>query len=109
MAGIGVVGQSWHSEQLMARAAFRAESFPRDTSAEVQRILIERWRAMPSWKKAQLIDVLSRDCLQLALAGIRQRYPDAARAELCLRLAALRIERDLMIEAFGWDPRERTP
>ena len=57
-------------------------------------------------KKAQLVAVLTRDCETLAIAGIRQRHPEATPNEIRLRLGGLRIGRDLMIEALGWDPGE---
>jgi hypothetical protein len=82
-------------------------SFSADTPPEVRRLLVERWRAMPAWRKAWLVDALSRDCEKLALAGIRERHPGVSPEEARLRLGALRIRRDLMIEAFGWDPVER--
>jgi hypothetical protein len=78
--------------------------FSPDTSPEVQRLLVERWRAMPTWRKAELVNALSRDCERLALAGIRERHPDATPEEARLRLGALRLGRELMIQAFGWDP-----
>lgn len=41
---------------------------------------------------------------KLAAVRIRSRYgPDLSHEELGLRLAALRIDRDLMIKAFNWD------
>jgi len=62
---------------------------------------------MSAWEKGRLVDALSRDCERLALAGIRERHPEASARESLLRLGALRIERELMIRAFGWDPAER--
>lgn len=44
----------------------------------------------------------------MAEAGLRARHPEASPEELRLRLAALRLGRRLMIDAFGWDP-ERPP
>jgi hypothetical protein len=35
---------------------------------------------------------------------MRGRFPNAVGRECVLRLGALTIDRDLMIEAFGWDP-----
>ncbi len=51
-----------------------------------------------------MVDALCKDTRELALAGLRGRFPEAAGRERALRLGALTIERDLMIEAFGWDP-----
>jgi hypothetical protein len=41
--------------------------------------------------------------IQLAEAGVRLRYPNISEREVFLRAAALRIPRDLMIKAYGWD------
>jgi hypothetical protein len=43
----------------------------------------------------------------LAVAGIRRQHPQADERELTLRLAARRYPRESMIQAFGWDPREK--
>lgn len=40
----------------------------------------------------------------LALAGIIARHPQASERERRLRRAALRLDRDTMVRAFGWDP-----
>lgn len=41
----------------------------------------------------------------LAAARLRERYgPDLSERELGLRLAALRLDRETMVAAFGWDP-----
>lgn len=42
-----------------------------------------------------------------ALWGIRLRHPQADEREQNLRLAALKIDPELMLRAFGWDPREK--
>jgi hypothetical protein len=42
--------------------------------------------------------------LKMAESGVRARYPDAPEREIFLRCAALRLPRDLMIRAYGWDP-----
>jgi hypothetical protein len=41
------------------------------------------------------------------MMGIRSRHPDADDGEVRLRLAALRLDRALVVDAFGWDPVER--
>ena len=45
---------------------------------------------------------LSKAAEELALSGIRMRYPDADEAELRMRLASLRLSPTEMREAFGW-------
>ena len=42
---------------------------------------------------------------QMAAMRIQAQYgPDLSERELRLRLAALWLDRETMIEAFGWDP-----
>ncbi len=40
----------------------------------------------------------------MAIIGIRERHPDASDEEVLYRLGALRIEKELMRSAVGWDP-----
>jgi hypothetical protein len=80
--------------------------FSRDTALDVHELIIARFRAMTPAAKAQLVNALTRDCETLALAGIRIRHPDATADELRLRLGGMRLGRNLMIEAYGWDPAE---
>jgi hypothetical protein len=42
--------------------------------------------------------------LRMAESGVRANYPAASEREIFLRCAALRLPRDLMIRAYGWDP-----
>lgn len=51
-----------------------------------------------------IVAELYRDSQRLAEIGVRMRYPGATDREVMLRLASLRNGRDVMIEAFGWDP-----
>ena len=75
-----------------------------DTCFEVERLLIEAYRRMPSWEKARRLGDMAQALETLALAGIADRYPQATEREHRLRLAALRLDRDTMIRAFRWDP-----
>lgn len=56
-------------------------------------------------QKLHAIGELTRAADQIAMAGIRLRHPEASSREILLRLAALKYLRDLMVRAFGWDPR----
>ena len=51
--------------------------------------MIDLYRLMPAWRKAELVDDAIRTSRQLALAGLRRRYPDADADELRRRLVAL--------------------
>ena len=50
---------------------------------------IELWRRMSPISKVQAVSALTRSVLQLSLAGIRQRFPQATDLECKLRLARL--------------------
>lgn len=75
-----------------------------DTPAKVEKILIEGFRKMPAWRKLQLLSQMTQACRQLALAGLRRRYPKAGEKELRRRLAAVLLDRDFVIKVYGWDP-----
>ena len=87
------------------QSGYRPQS--EDTSIDIDRLLFEAYRAMPSWDKARRLDEDTLALEQLARLGIQQRHPDAGEGEIRLRLAALRLDRDTMIHAFGWDPHLR--
>ena len=43
---------------------------------------------------------------KIAESGVRARHPEASEREVFRRAAALRLPRDLIIRAYGWDPGE---
>jgi hypothetical protein len=71
-----------------------------DTPAEVEERQIEAWRRMSAAEKAALVTGLTNAALALARAGLLERYPDASERELFLRLAILRLGRDLAQRAY---------
>jgi hypothetical protein len=75
-----------------------------DTSREVEERVMARWRSMTPTEKLAEIDDLCRGIDEVAAMGIRMRHRTADDLEVRLRLAALRIDRVLMITAMGWDP-----
>lgn len=78
-----------------------------DTSPDVEEILVAGYRRMTPGQRLDRVADLNRALRELALAGIRQRYGAGLTAEEeKLRLAALSIDRETMIRAFGWDPDE---
>lgn len=78
-----------------------------DTSPEAEEILLEGFRKMAPSEKLKRVFEMNRAVRALAAARIRTQYgPEISDRELNLRLAALRIDRKTMIEAFGWDPAE---
>jgi hypothetical protein len=75
-----------------------------DTDPEAERILIQLARDTPAWKKCEQIVEAIKTSRELAMAGLRARYPDAGPNELRLRLAALVLDRDIVMRVYGWDP-----
>jgi hypothetical protein len=75
-----------------------------DTDEATERYLFERLRALPPWRKAEMLSASTRAACDLAMAGLRQRHPTATAAELRKRFAALVLGRDASILLFGWDP-----
>ena len=76
-----------------------------DTPPEIEEIMLERYRRMSPGEKLRSVQELNRTVQLMALAGIRKRHgSDLSERELRLRLAALWLDRETMIEVFGWDP-----
>lgn len=75
-----------------------------DTDPEIEQRQVETWRRMTPAEKLHVVNELVRASEELALVGIRQRHPRATGRELDLRLAALRLDRELMVRWLGWDP-----
>jgi hypothetical protein len=74
-----------------------------DTDPVVAQIILERLQAMSCGERAEMVNSMNRACEELALAGIRQRHPNASLEEIRMRLGVLRIGAALMLEVFGWD------
>ena len=75
-----------------------------DTCPEVEAMVLARWRLMTPADKLAEIDDLHRSVEEVAMMGIRLRHPEADDREVLVRLAALKYDRTLIVEAFGWDP-----
>ena len=75
-----------------------------DTDPETERLLIELSRNRPIWKQFRQVGALNRMTRAFAMAGIRQRYPEATEEEVRRRLAAVLFDRETVIKVFGWDP-----
>lgn len=78
-----------------------------DTSPEAERVLVEGYRRMSPTQKLRRVASLNRALSTLAAARIRAQYGDVPEEEMRLRLAALRLGRETMVKAFGWDPDEK--
>jgi len=79
-----------------------------DTSADAERVQIEILRAMPSWRKLQLVNDLITTTRLLALTGLRERFPTASSEELRRRLASIVLGPDLAARVYGPEPHPPT-
>ena len=80
--------------------------FAADTDPKALAAFFELQRQRSPAQKLEDVFELSEWMFELQKAGVRLRYPDAGEREVFLRAAALRIPRELMINAYGWDPEE---
>jgi len=76
------------------------EPLSHDTTAEIERRQIESWRLMTPAQKLGVSVGMSDAVRRLALAGVRQRYPDASPREEFLRLAIVILGSDLARRAY---------
>ena len=92
---MAVPDRAQHDIVALKRAVLSA-----DTSADAEEVQVRRWREMSPAEKASLVTMMSQSADRMALAGIRHRYPAAAARECFLRLAVLRLGRDLASAAY---------
>ena len=72
----------------------------RDTDPDVERRQIEAWRRLTPGDKLTLVLRMNANVRQLALAGVRQRYPGASPREQFLRLAQVMLGDELARKAY---------
>ena len=78
---------------------------PSDTSPDAERVLIEGYRRMSPAEKLQRVAALNRALVTLSTARLREQYGAAMSSqELRLRLAALRLDPEIMRTVLAWDP-----
>lgn len=72
-----------------------------DTSPEAEAVLFRLWREAPAWRKLEMMEDLNRTARQLALVGLRRRFPEASPTELQRRLAAMLLGEELAARVYG--------
>jgi len=72
-----------------------------DTAPDAERLQIERWRRMSAAEKAAIVSGLTQAVYDLALAGVRLRYPNASPREQFLRLALITLGPDLARQVYA--------
>ena len=78
-----------------------------DTDKETEELQLERYRSMTASEKLEIVVDLNRTADAMAALRLVKLYGPLEPRELTLRLAALRLDRETMIKAFGWDPEEK--
>ncbi len=74
--------------------------FP-DTDPKAEAVLIRLLRDAPPWRKIEMVDQLNQSVKLLALAGLRQRFPQDDDERLRRRLADLLLGEELAIKVYG--------
>ena len=75
--------------------------FGSDTSPQAEAVLIELMRAAPAWRKLQMVAELNAAARAMAMAGLRQRYPQADEPTLRRHLADILLGPELAAKAYG--------
>jgi hypothetical protein len=75
-----------------------------DTSPEAMEVWLDILRNKKPGERMAMALQLTEFAIRVSESGVRARYPHASEREVFLRAAALRIPRDFMIRAYGWDP-----
>jgi hypothetical protein len=86
---------------------YHEPDFVRDSDPRALEVFYEIHRRRSPGEKANDVFDLTDWMIELAERGVRSRHPEVDEREVFLRAAALRIPRDLMIKAYGWDPEAR--
>lgn len=72
-----------------------------DTHPKMEALQIELLRQVPGWRKMEMLVSLNEAARELALAGLRQRYPEASSQELHRRLADILLGEELARKVYG--------
>lgn len=60
-----------------------------DTTSDIEQRQVDSWRHLPPSEKMRVVSYTTRAVMNLSLAGIRSRHPQASERECFLRLAAI--------------------
>ena len=71
-----------------------------DTTPEFERMQADAWRRMSPAEKAAIVSGLTQASIEMARAGIRQRFPHASPREQFLRLAVVLLGPELAAKAY---------
>jgi len=77
-----------------------------DTHPAAERVLIDIWRRSSPAEKMGMVLEANRTAKELALTGLRERFPNDPPQRLQRRLADLRLGSELAAKAYGPLPPE---
>jgi hypothetical protein len=77
------------------------KSYYSDTHPDMEALQIKLLRAEPAWRKMEMLVSLNGSAQELALAGLRRRFPDSSPGELRRRLADLLLGEELAYKVYG--------
>ena len=77
-----------------------------DTDPRAMEVWIDTLRRKSFDEKLAMVFEMIEMGMELTRRGVRMRHPEADEWEVFLRAAAIRLGRDLMIRAYGWDSDE---
>ncbi len=72
-----------------------------DTHPDIEALQIQLLRQVPGWRKMEMLASLNAAAREVALAGLRRRYPNANEAEIHRSLADLLLGEELALKIFG--------
>ncbi len=73
----------------------------RDTSCEAEQVQLDLIRAMPAWRKLELVNDAIQTSRQLSLAGLRERHPGEPIERLRRRLRGLVLGEEIAERIWG--------
>ena len=88
----GAVAQSQSAPQKAVLAA--------DTTADIEQRQVDAWRRLSPLERLRLVSETTRAVMDLSLAGIRRRHPQASERECFLRLAAILLGVDTTRQVY---------
>lgn len=72
-----------------------------DTDPKIEELQFKLLREMPSWRKLEIVGEMNKAVLDLALLGLKERYPDASPDQIRRILADKILGKDLALKAYG--------
>ena len=76
-------------------------SFYTDTHPKMEALQIKLLRETPPWRKMEMLAELNKAARELALAGLRQRNPEADESKLLRYLANMLLGEDIAGRVFA--------